>query len=567
MNPTTVGAHRRPPLNEPNLILFIIRIGGAAALLIWAVRLVRTGVERAFIVQLRLWLRRSARSRLLAAATGLFSAMLLQSSTAVAVLTTGFVSGGSVAASTGLVILLGADIGSALVAKLLLVRMIWLEPLLLLVGVALFLHSPQQRMRQTGRILIGLALIFLSLDMIRNATAPLVENAGAATVMQYLGRDVMTAFLIGAVFAWVVHSSVAAVMLFVTLVAQGLLPQSAAVAMVLGANLGGSMIAYLLTYSDPIGSRRMIVSNLVLRGGGAGLALMSLTLAKPSLAWLGASDAEVVINLHLCFNALVAVIAQPVLGPVMRLAEALMVKRTNPAASAAMLSALDPSAIKVPDRALSCAAREVIRMGEMTESMLRSVETLYQKWNDDTAALIVARSQALQATHFELKLYLATLNRTEPDQVFASRSLHLSTVAVNLEGASDMIARNMVDLARRLDAEGLSFSEQGKAEISDFHDRILANAQLAINVMMTQNPAEARELVGQKEAVRGIEQSLQLKHLERLREGRVESIETSNIHQETLRALKHVNTAFSMVAHPILLKSGDLLDSRLANRR
>jgi phosphate:Na+ symporter len=185
--------------------------------------------------------------------------------------------------------------------------------------------------------------------------------------------------------------------------------------------------------------------------------------------------------------------------------------------------------------------------------MLRSAETLYQKWNEDTAALIVARFQAVQTMHFELKLYLASLNRRELECGAASRSLHLSTLAVNLESAADMVARNMIDLARRLDAEGLAFSEQGKAEIGDFYDRVLANTQLALNVMMTQNPAEARELVAQKEAVRTIEQNLQGQHLERLREGRAESIETSNIHQEMLRALKHVNTAFSMVAHPIRL--------------
>lgn len=553
-------------MQEPSLTLFIIQIAGAAALLIWSVRLVRTGVERAFVVQLRLWLRRSARSRLLAAASGLASAMLLQSSTAVAILVTGFVAGGSLAGGVGLAILLGADIGSALVAKLLLIRMVWLEPLLLLVGVALFLRSPQRRLRQTGRILIGLALIFLSLDMIRNATAPLVDSAGAQTVMLYLGRDVMTAFLIGAVFTWVVHSSVAAVLLFVTLVSQGLLPQSAAVAMVLGANLGGSMIAYLLTYSEPVEARRMIVSNLVLRGGGAALALVSLTLAKPSLDWLGPTQAQVVINLHVFFNVMVALVALPLLGPIFRVAETLMVKRTDVAASASVLSALDASALKSPERALSCASREIVRMGEMTEAMLRSILPLYDRWDEGSASLIVARGQTMQTMHFDLKLYLATLNRTELNEGAASRSMHLSTVAVNLEGASDMIARNMVDMARRLNAEGLSFSDQGKAEISDFHDRVLSNAQLALNVMMTQNPEEARDLVAQKEAVRWIEQNLQLKHLERLREGRLESIETSNIHQETLRALKYVNTAFSMVAHPILQETGDLLQSRLAEK-
>ena len=70
----------------------------------------------------------------------------------------------------------------------------------------------------------------------------------------------------------------------------------------------------------------------------------------------------------------------------------------------------------------------------------------------------------------------------------------------------------------------------------------------------------------EKENVRGIEQALQRSHLGRLREGLPESIETSNIHQEALRALKQVNTAFSMVAHPILSESGDLLESRLSGR-
>ncbi|MFZ3585043.1 Na/Pi cotransporter family protein [Loktanella sp. DJP18] len=553
-------------MQEPNLVLFIVRIASAAALLIWSVRLVRTGVERAFVVQLRQWLRRSARSRFLAAATGVASAVLLQSSTAVAILVTGFVSSGAVAAAVGLAILLGADIGSAVVAKMLLLRLSILESLLLLLGVGLFMRSSSQRLRQTGRILIGLALIFISLDMIRAATAPLVDSTGAAAVMQYLARDILTAFLIGAAFAWVVHSSVAAVLLFVTLVAQGLLPQSAAVAMVLGANLGGSMIAYLLTYSAPIEARRIVVSNLAIRGGGAALALSSLTLAAPSLAWLGATDAAVVINLHLAFNVIVTLAALPFLKPMMRLAEATMPQRPDPATGTGPISALDTAALAHPDRALSCAAREIMHMGEITETMLRSGEAIYHSWDKENADSILKRAAQVRSMHFELKLYLARLHHAELDKSTVDRSLHLSTVAVNIDGAADMIARNMVHLARRLNDEGLSFSQQGKDEISNFFDRVQANAQLALSVMMTANPAEARQLVAQKEDVRTIEQDLQRKHLRRLQQGRAESIETSNIHQETLRALKFVNTAFSMVAHPILLESGDLLDSRLTER-
>jgi phosphate:Na+ symporter len=123
----------------------------------------------------------------------------------------------------------------------------------------------------------------------------------------------------------------------------------------------------------------------------------------------------------------------------------------------------------------------------------------------------------------------------------------------------------MVELAKRLDADAVKFSVAGQKEISDFHDRVLANVQLALQVMMTQSPNEARELVAEKEDIRVFEQELHKKHLSRLRDDLAESIATSNIHQETLRALKQINTSFSKIAHPILSESGDLLESRLAS--
>ena len=551
-------------MEDTNILLFLLHIAGAAALLIWSVRLVRTGIERAFSVQLRRWLRRSSDNRALAVATGAASAMLLQSSTAVAILVSNFVSGGSIAAVVGLAILLGADVGSALVVQVLLVRQTFLVPLLLLVGVGLFLRAQQRRVRQTGRVLIGLALIFVSLDMIRVATLPLVENEGAATVMAYLSRDLLTAFFIGAGFAWIVHSSVAAVLLFVTLVAQGVLPQSAAVAMVLGANLGGSLIAYVLTLSAPIEARRMIMSNLALRGGGAGLVLVIVAVFEIPLTWLGESDASRIINLHLLFNIGLVLLVLPFIRPVIKLAEVTMKPRSaDCAASIGPTSALDPAALASSDRALICATREIIRMGEMVEGMLRLAITLYVKWDDTTANAVAAREKQVRDIHFELKLFLAKLNSSGLDEKTSHYSMELSTLAANVEAAADTIARNMIGLSRRLDTEAVQFSKEGWEEITDFHDRVLNNAQLAIHLMMTQNPAEARELIAEKEDIRGVEQDLQRRHLGRLRDGFVESIATSNIHQETLRALKQINTSFSIVAHPILNETGDLLESRL----
>lgn len=546
------------------MISFLIHIAGAAALLIWAVRLVRTGVERAFAVQLRLWLRRSSANRGLAAAAGTVTAMMLQSSTAVAVLVSNFAAKGTVSTAAGLAILLGADLGSAMVAQLLLVRQTLLIPALLLLGTAFFLKARQRRLRQTGRILIGLALIFVSLDMLRGATAPIVDSPIALNILSYLQSDLLSAFAIGALFAWMVHSSVAAVLLFVTAVAQGALPPQAAMAMVLGANLGGAMIAYVLTLAAPAEARRIIVANLALRGGGAGLVLIALMFAPQAWGWLGDEDAAQVVNLHLAFNAALCLLALPFVDLISKAASAL-VHPAHADEGELANSALDPAALANPSRALSCAARETLRMGERIETMLNSVNTLYGQWDSAVLDTVATNAKAVTQIHDNIKLYLSKLNPQALDPDTVKGAMDLSLLATNLAAASDLVGTRMVALAHRLEHEQLSFSTDGQREIADFHDRVLANVQLALNVMMTQNPDEARELVAEKDSIRHIEQRLQRTHLQRLQQHQPENIETSNIHQETLHTLKQINTAFAMVGYPILLETGDLLQSRLSS--
>jgi len=550
-------------MDEPHLIRFLLNVAGAAALLIWAVRLVRTGVERGFAAPLRIWLRHSARNRFLSAGTGMCAAVFLQSSTAVAVLVSNFVAKGRLATAVGLAILLGADVGSAMVTQLLIVSQPILVPLLLLVGVVIFLRT-EGSTRQIGRILIGLALIFVSLDMIRAATGPMVSNPATETVMAYLGRDLLTAFILGASLAWIAHSSVAAILLFATLAGQAALPVPAAAAMILGANLGGALIAYVLTLSAPLPSRRMIVANLVLRGGGAALVTILIYAEPDILGRLGATPVSQAINLHLVFNIVLAVVALPFVGVLTKLLIRLMRDKPIDEIGMSAVTALDPAALDRPQRGLDCAARELLAMGQKIEHMLVAVEPLYDKWDDASAKVIRDQNETVKKMHLDVKLYLAQLGQRKLDEDLSRRLMDLASISSSLDSASDAIVRSMLDLAFRLDRAKLKFSSQGRSEVGDFADRVQGNVLLALNVMMNQDPAEARELIAAKEKIRNIEQKLQRNHIGRLREGLSESIETSNIHQETLRALKQVNTAFSMVGYPILIKSGDLLKSRLA---
>ncbi|MDA9926197.1 Na/Pi cotransporter family protein [Amylibacter sp.] len=545
-------------MNEPNLIQFLLNIAGAAALLIWAVRLVRTGVERGFSNLLKGWLKQSTNNRLLAAFSGMGAAIFLQSSTAVAVLVSNFFAKNNLAAATGIAILLGADLGSAIVTQILMARMSFLTPLLLLVGVWMFLRSKGSSTRQIGRIIIGLSLIFVSLDMLRMATGPVVANPGTQLVIEYLSRDLLVAFIIGAGFAWIIHSSVAAVLLFVTLAAQSILPVSAASIMILGANFGGALIAYILTLEAPINSRRIIFANLVLRGGGAVLASIFIINTPEVIGLVGSGPAQQTLNIHLIFNLSLLILALPFVGLVNKLLSQFMLERLNGSDSIKNISTLDPAALNKPQRGLDCAARELLGIGQKIEQMLISVKPLYNSWDSGTAKIIKSQDKTIKLMHLDVKLYLAKLGKIGLDEDQSTRSMELAAISSSFDAASSAIATNMLSLARRLENKGLHFSKKGSKEINDFSDRILSNVQLALNVMMNQNPGEAEELVAAKDKIRTVEQKLQRQHIGRLREGLAESIETSNIHQETLRALKQINTSFCIVGYSILSKSDDI---------
>lgn len=551
-----------------NLYLLLLQLAGAVTLLLWAVRMVRTGVERSQEPALRSVLRESRSSRLRAAGVGTGIAVLLQSSTAVAMLAAGFAGSGVLSVPTGLAVMLGADLGSAIVVQVLSVDLHWLVPVLLLAGGGLFFKAPSRNMRQTGRILIGIALILIALQMIGAATEPLRESEFLPLIVGYLRGDFITAFLIGAAFTWLIHSSVASILLMAAFAAQGIVPLELGVSLMLGANLGGGLIAVGLTRSGFVQARRIAWGNLAFRGLGALLVLTALQpLLAPAVGLLGDGVARQIINLHLLFNVALLLVCLPLTGLVARLVEKLVKPKptpeelANPLAEAA--SCLDQGVISQPALALASATRELLRMAEIIERMLKPLMELYETGDPEKIRQARQLEQAVDQAQSEIKLYLAKIDYGGDEE--ARRGRELSNFAINLEYVGDAISKTLLRLAEVRRDQKLQFSPAGWRELNDLHHRVMANMQLALNVLVSEDRESARQLLQEKDRMRSAERASYGEHLKRLQSGAAQSIETSNIHLETVRALKTINSLFASVAYPILTKSGDLLDSRLSH--
>lgn len=547
------------------MIVLAAQLAAAVALLLWSARMIRTGVERAFMPGLKRRLKDLANNRLSAAAGGGLAAMLMQSATAVALIGAGFAVSGMLAPHAALALLLGADLGSAVMALVLFLPVQALIPFALVFGVAVFFNARSRKSKQIGRMLIGFALVLVSLGMIRDAAAPIGGNPVVQSIAAYFQGDLVSAFAIGALIAWAMHSSLAAVLTFAAFAATGLTAAPVAAALVIGANFGGGLIPFALLWSSERPARLMAVGNLVARGCMALLFLALLAGGILDLALLGGGPGQQAVTLHILVNAALLVLALPLSGKLVRIADAALPRHAE--RTVATVSALDPDALDHPPLALACAQRELLRMAENVQAILVPVMQLFRGWDPDIARVIEIREDDIDRMHFETKIYISRLRENGIPPALDKKTLEIAAVANSLEEAGDRIAVGLVALAKKMQDNAIRFSDQGNSDLDHFHDQVVTNGQLALRVLTTGDAEAARQLVAEKDRIRIEEQKLQERHLSRLQQGAAASLETTNIHQDTLRLLKQVNAALCYVAYPIAEETGDLLGSRLASLR
>lgn len=545
----------------------LLHLAGAVALLLFATRMVRTGVERAYGDVLRHKLRNTMRNPILAVLAGTALAIALQSSTAVTLLVGSFAGAGIVSGIAGQLAVRGAEIGSALVIKILTFDLSLLVPICLAAGTTMFLATDRRSWQQTGRILVGIGLLVLSLEMVGQASEPLRESKLLPVIVDYFASDPVTAYLLAAVVTWLFHSSIAAVLLIVTLAGRGFVPPELGIVLVLGVNLGSSIIAPLLTRNAEPGVRVVPVGNLLMRGAGSLVMLVAFLWAKPSVAFLGATVPDQIINAHILFNCIILVAGIPLAKLVYSASEKIVALGTkaDPARDMAIaeLSALNEAALDTPSQALANATREVVRVCETVEIMLQRIIELYEKPDADKIAALASLDDRVDRKHAAIKLYLAKATIRPMTEDEALRCQELLGACVKLEQVGDIIVRNMLAHVQKKLDRGLEFTPEGWRELTSFHASVMANARLAFNVLVSRDANTARQLVLEKDRLRDVEKQTSQSHFLRLRDGTIKSVETSSIHLDTIRDLKQINSLLASMAYPVLEEQGLLRGSRL----
>jgi len=542
--------------------LVLLDLMGGVALLLWGLHMVLSGVLRAFGPDLRRLLGKALGNRFTAFGAGLGLTALLQSSTAAGLMTASLCAEGVVGLVPALAIMLGANVGTTLIVQVLSFDISAAAPILLIIGVVTFRAADNGLVRALGRVGIGLGLILLALHVLLDTLAPAEQAPAVQALLKSITNDPVLCIVLAAALTWAAHSSVAVVLLVMSLAYSQFVTPEAALALVLGANLGSAINPLIEsgTRGDPA-SRRLPVGNMINRLVGILVVLPFLGPIAREMAALQPHPAKMTAEFHMLFNiALAAVFIGP-LNAVAWLLERILPERKQPADPYAPRH-LDEAALPTPPLALANAARETLRMGDLVETMLRNVMAALLDNDRKLTADVSRLDNAVDRLNEAIKLYITKLTRDALDERDGRRAMEIISFTINLEHIGDIIDKNLCELAAKKIKKRYQFSAEGAAELTGFHKQVVDSLQAAFGIFMTGDIAAARRLLRQKSELRQAELAAAERHFERLREGRPESLETTSLHLDILSDLKRIHSHICSVAYSVLEAAGELKRDR-----
>lgn len=518
----------------------LLQIAGAVALLVWGTYMVKTGILRTFGESLRVCLAKYLKNRFLRFFAGFSLAAVLQSSTAAALLVAGLQAGGLVTTAIALAAVLGADVGSAFMVRVLTLDLSSEVPVLILAGTFLFLRRTNERSGQFGRILLGLAFILMALRMIMEGTLPLRESEELTAAAQWFDASRPLSILLGILLALAFFSSLAVVATTAAFHAAGILSMEAGLWVVLGANIGSALLAILTTSGSSRTARKAPLGNGLFRTIGFVLGAATLGLVPPVKSYFSVLPDGIVL-FHLAYNAVVCLFGLLFVGPAARFIEFLLPSKPLPSDGEVELLA-EENLLSVKT-SLGLAKKEIAKTAEILERYWEDLRRMLSI-NPPAGELLLmeSRRKLLERRCRAVSVYLAAVVRLGLTAEESRSWDRVSTLSDSLGFAVSVCGQIFKTVRKNKWRDSRFFSSPGLTELLATHDEV-ANMLRELEELISQNGNKevlVHMLAKEEQALSGKDFELVVRHMDRVSSGVSESVETSALHVELLALYRRV---------------------------
>ncbi len=537
----------------------IIVLVGGLGLFLYGMVLMNEGLQLAAGDRLRRLLETVTRNRFRGLAAGTAITALIQSSSATTVMLVGFVNAGLMTFTQSLGVILGADIGTTITAQIVAFNMLlYLSFPCIGIGLLMYLVGSRRVVKYSGEVVLGFGLLFLGMEVMKGAMAPLKTSGTFESWITTLGGNWFLGLLLGIIITSIVQSSSATTSLVVAMGATGLLsiggtdPLRTAIPIILGCNIGTCITAWIASIGTSLPAKRVAWAHYLFKIGGVILVLPFLAWLPTLVRWvseaLGAGPDNIgrqIAWAHTIFNVILTLLWLPFLTPFANLVKAIK-RGAEPTIERDPLF-LDPRIFHSPSIALEMARKEITRMARLTQEMLKTSVGYMKKLDRSGKKMLLEMESIVDGLANSITQYLSKLSQ-EPLTDEQSEQLVGFMHAVNdIERIGDH-AENIMYLAVNKSESGEGFTEPASVELDELSATTLEMYGGIIDAFETQDRDAALRFQNLEHLVDEMASRFRSNHLKRLNRGECDGT-VGVIYLDTLSNLERVGDLANNVGH------------------
>ncbi len=553
------------------VILLIIGLIGGVAIYLYGMMIMSDGMKKIAGSKLRTILNKLTKNRFLGVLSGIISTVMVQSSSAVSVLTVSMVQIRAMTFSNSIGILLGAGIGTTITAQLIAFNLADYALLIVGIGFTIYLLSNDAKQKNIGLSVFGFGLLFFGLKVMASSMEPLKTYEPFISLLYQLNNPVV-GIILGFVFTALIHSSAAFIGVVIALSTQGIVSLEAGIPLLLGSNIGTTTTAILASIGTSREAKRVAIAFIFIKIVGV-LAVVTWipTYAEfiREISPTSTNDSYYITNIvphqianaHTVFNVFVTLGLLPFTNLISMVVIKIFPEKEEIEKDPFEMKYLDDKLISTPAIAVSLAKAETLRMSDVVRVMLNDIIKPFE--NKDSNSIDNIEKLELEVDFLRQKIhkYLTQITQQDIHEEIIDELFQIMYTITELEEIGDMISGVLLPKAKKWNECEFNFSEQGKKELLEYHNNTIEQFILAIDVFRSVNLEQAKVLKESHKKYMAMTNELKKNHFMRICENIQETTDTSKFHMEIMGVLRIINSHSTNIGRIMLdndkkLKSG-----------
>jgi len=542
------------------LVTLIMPLLGGLGLFLYGMTVMSEGLEKSAGNKLEKIIEKLSGNIFKGVLMGALVTMVIQSSSATTVMVVGFVNAGIMTLTQAIGVIMGANIGTTITAQLVSINLTMLAPLAIAIGVGIKLFSKNNKRVIFGEIVLGFGILFLGMELMKEALSPLEEYQGFKDLIASIGTGSIwgsiKGFGIGLIVTSIVQSSSATTGIMVALASTGVLPIEAAFPMLLGTNVGTCVTALLSSIGANRTAKRAAMMHLLFNVIGTVIFFTFFSsLTIKIVTSMGQDPARQLANAHTLFNVVNTILLIPFAGLIVKSVNIIIpITAEEKETTSLGVKYLDERILETPTIALGQVVKEVLHMGNVAMMSLESAINAIKNDDQKSVEKTFKIEKTINKLESEISDYLVKLSNTPIDNDDRMVIDGLFSTINDIERVGDH-ADNIAELALYKMDNNVVFSDTALVEMNEMVERVMEAYLLSLEAMKEEDRYKAQRVIEIEGVVDEMEKTLRKKHISRLNHGQCET-SSGIIFLDMISNLERISDHSSNIALAVLDVAG-----------